>query len=408
MKTKEQLIDELYTPLIMKSKTISHIVLEGTDGVGKTTMLLNLLRHYNYRYIVYDRGELSNFVYAKKYNRAFISLQRNMPMLYVLLTCDKDILRKRIIKRGKDNGLTDTEILNDIIKIDDQDMFIQAANNFKNDYHIITVDISYLDELDACHKVAAEIDKYVNSLPTDTEETNWNIMYRKACNMFGLTLKVRDNQPYINDIMFMSESTWQNGAYETFTDKTCPDNLLYSLAYSLDCHKYDVSNKDLDFAYVINSKINRRHEIIDYYLEMAKNGMSCLVSNKVFDALNVDYFVSMPRAFGDEFIKQLSRAKATIYCARDLEYLKLQTARLYEGIIANQIVFVDMESDKNCDMLKQIHKDKMLIDLLYVTPQTFIRNYTTILDNPILYQRILDNQKQWYKTLVKDVFNYDI
>lgn len=403
MKTKQELIDILHQDLVMKSKTISHIVLEGTDGVGKTSLLRNLLAAYQYRYVVYDRGELSNFVYAKKYYRPFISLQRNLPFLYVLLTADESALRERILMRGIKEHQTMQTIDYELSKIKDQKLFIEAAKDFENDYHIITVDTTGLNEQQVCTKVVNMVDEYVDALPCDKEETEWNKMYRKACDKSGKTFEVRANQPYIDGKMFMSESTWQNGAYETFTNKLCPDNLLFASAYSENCYCLGTDNKDLDFAYVINSKINRRFEVLDYYLEMLKHNKTCLVSDKIQKAFDDDRFKAIPKTFGDDFIRQLSRANATVYCARDLEYLKLQTARLYEGIMANQIVFVDQESDKDCDMLKMIHRDDKIIDLLYTTPEYFVSSYDKIMNNNSLRERILFNQRSWYEVLKRKV-----
>ena len=55
----------------MKSKFFANIIIECCDGVGKSTLQKLLLKAYDYRIPVYDRGEFSNFVYAKKYNRLF-------------------------------------------------------------------------------------------------------------------------------------------------------------------------------------------------------------------------------------------------------------------------------------------------------------------------------------------------
>lgn len=392
MKTKQEILKEVECELTMKSKTISHIILEGTDGVGKTSTLVEILKQCNYRYVVYDRGELSNFVYAKKYNRPFISLQRNLPFVYVLLTCSKKQLSERIYRRGYDFG--------DIEKVDMQDEFIKYAKAFKKDFHVLYVDTTdkLVDEV--ATEIIRKVDKLVDSLKTDDIETEWNKAYRRAYEKLGMKFEVRNNQPYVNGMMFMSESTWQNGAYETFSDKSCPDNLVFSLSYSKDCYCDTIDDKIYDFAYVINSKINRRHEVVDYYLEFAKYGKTCLVSEKLQKAIDCDLFVSMPKVFGDDFIKELSKAKATVYCARDLEYLKLQTCRLYEAIIANQILFVDKQSDTDCEMLKQIHEnDEQLIKLLYVTPKTICNNYNIIVNNRSLHEKILFNQKEFYSNI---------
>ena len=407
MKTKQEILDFVKTDLVMKSKTISHIILEGTDGVGKTTMLVNLLKHYNYRYIVYDRGELSNMFYAHKYGRTFVSLQRNLPFLHVVLTCDKDELTKHIISRQSLKGINNYELIEELKKIDDQDKIIELAKAMKNDFHVIIADITGRDEKSACLYVAKLIDEYVENLPEDTELTEWNKSYKLACEKLGYKFEVRANQPYLNGEMMMSESTWQNGAYETFTDKRCPDNLIFSMSYNTDywLNKAHITNKDLDFAYIINSKINRRHEIVDYYLEMQKNNKTCLVAEKIYNAFEDDeHFKLMPRTFGDGFIKQLSRAKATVYCARDLEYLKLQTARIYEAILSNQILFVDKDSDKNQDILKQIYGYSEYVNILTVTPETLCKKYDYIINEPEIYNVILDRQREWYKELIFKVF----
>lgn len=396
MKTKQEILKELECELVMKSKTISHIILEGVDGVGKTSTLVELLKQCNYRYVVYDRGELSNFIYAKKYHRPFISLQRNLPFVYVVLTCDENELIKRIRNRGYD--------LSDLSKIEEQNEFIKYAKIFSNDFHVLLIDTTRKSITNVAKEVLEKVDELVNSLKTDSIETDWNKVYRLAYEKLGQKFEVRNNQPFVDGRMFMSESTWQNGAYETFTDKSCPDNLVFSLTYSRDCYCDTIEDKTLDFAYVINSKINRRHEIVDYYLAFLKNNKSCLVSDKIKKVIDDDKFVEMKRVFGDEFIKEQSKAKATVYCARDLEYLKLQTCRLYEAIIANQVLFVDKESDKDCDMLKQIHDSQDIIDLLYVTPENICENYDKIMNNEELRLQILKAQKDFYENLKKKVF----
>lgn len=409
MLNKEEIVKKLTQELVMKSKTISHIILEGVDGVGKTSLVHPILSTCNRRYVVYDRGEISNFVYANKYGRPFISLQRNLPFIYVLLYAEKDDIRARISSKARREHWNEKDLYNELTKVDDQDKFIEAANMMKNDFHVIFVNTSGKTIAEVAEEVVNKVDEYASKLKTDDEETNWNKMYRKAANKFGMTFEVRNNQPYLNGNMFMSESTWQNGAYETFTDKTCPDNLLFACAYDEDHYCNSLDNKTIDFAYVINSKINRRMKVVDYYIDMIENNKTCLVSDKVYEAFDKDeHFIQMPRAFGNDFIDNLSKCKATVYCAPDLEYLKLQTCRLYEGIMSGQLVFVDKSSDKNCDMLRQIFEDdKEIIDLLYVEPETLSRNYDKIMSDELLRLRILEKQRQWFEDLKATVFNHD-
>ena len=111
------------------------------------------------------------------------------------------------------------------------------------------------------------------------------------------------------------------------------------------------------------------------------------------------------RPVGDEYIKRIAKAKASIYMSRRMEYLKYLSVRLYENIIAQNIVFVDKLSDKDNEILTQIHKnDKDLIDLLYVDENTICDNYNRIKNDYELIKRIIDNQNKWYEELKKRVY----
>lgn len=382
----------------MKSRNITTIIAEGTDGVGKSELIMQLFKIYNYRYMVYHRGELSNLFYAQKYHRPFCATQVGLPFLHVLLTCDKEVLKQRIMKRDYDD---ERELEEELKKVDDQDEFIRLFNVMKKDYHMIMVDTTHLSIEEVGKKVAKMIDNYVAHLETDVEISEWNSMYAISCNKLGLNFTVRDNQPYINDIPFMAESTLHNGVYETFSDKSYPDNFIYSLAYGND--NYRCADKTLDFAYVIFSKVKRRPEVYEYLAKFMSNDKTCLVANNEYMPIN-PLLERMPRMFGNAFITQLSRAKATVYCGRDLAYLKLQTARLYEAILAQQIVFVDKLSDPDCEMLTLMHaKDKKLIDLLYVTPETICEKYDYIMSHKDIYDKIINNQNSYYKLLKKAI-----
>ena len=54
-------------------KNCFNLVIEGPDAVGKSTLIDGLFKHYNFRYMCYHRGELSNYVFAKKFNRPFFA-----------------------------------------------------------------------------------------------------------------------------------------------------------------------------------------------------------------------------------------------------------------------------------------------------------------------------------------------
>ena len=380
----------------MRNKNIHNLIIEGPDGVGKTTLIHNLFKHYNYRYMCYHRGEISNKLFAEKYKRPYYVTQNLLPFLYIVLLCDEYELRNRI--RNRDDYSSEEELNEELKKVSDNKRFKELAEEMKNDYDIVVIDTTNLTEREVLNEVVNYLDNNINNEKDETI-TTWNEMYDIACKKYGLDFKVIENQPYINNVPINVESTLHNGVYETFTDKRYPDNLLYSLAYNQD--KFKFSKKEYDFTYVINSKIKRRSEIYDYYNAFIKNNKTCLIADNDLIPKN-DLLFRLPRTFKEEFINEISKAKATVYCARDLEALKLQTARLYESIMAYNIVFVDKESDKNCDILSQIYIDKYIIDLLYVTPETICKNYEIIINDDKLYRDILHSQNVFYNKLIRE------
>ena len=239
----------------MKSKYITNIIIEGPDGVGKTTLYRNLLEHYNYRIPVYDRGELSNFVYAKKYDRPFSAMQRHLPILYILLLCDKKVLAKRIMNRGAE---TDDEVQLELNKVDDIDVFKKYLPEFKKDYHVIDIDTTDLNEQETLEKAVKLIDEYITKLTCDSEASYsaWNKVYSEQCKKLGLEYKVINNQPFINNKAIMAETNLHQGIYETFTDKRCPHNLIYCEQYfDKPLNIVQFEDRKEDFTYIINSKI---------------------------------------------------------------------------------------------------------------------------------------------------------
>lgn len=383
----------------MKSKYITTIILEGTDGVGKSTITNELFKIYNYRYMVYHRGELSNLFYALKYDRPFAATQNGLPFLHVLLTCNKSELRDRIYQRGFALHQSYEHVQSELDKINDQDEFIRLAKAMSNDYHFIILDTSGLSAEDTGKILAKRIDEYVANLENDKEISSWNKMYEKACKKLKLKFTTKANQPHINDVPFMSELTCQNGVYERFDNRDYPDNLIYSMAYDVKKSDIDKVKKQFDFAYIINSKIKRRPEVYDYLNAFTNQDLSCMISES--DLIDSNLLrVRTPRMFGDEFIKTIAKARATVYCARDLAHLKMQTARLYEAILAEQIVFVDSLSDVDCDILNDIFCNETdIIKLLYVRPETICQNYKFIVTHPEMYDYILHTQRKWYDSL---------
>ena len=379
----------------MINSNIHNLVIEGPDGVGKSTLIQNIFKKYNYRYMCYHRGEISNKFYAEKYNRPYFVTQNKLPFLYIVLTCEEEELKNRINKRQYNS---EEERLEELEKAKDNKLFEKTAKKMVNDYDIVFIDTTKLNENEVLEKVSNILDNLNSNY--DKEISTWNEMYDIACKKYNLKFNVKDNQPYINDIPMMVESTLHNGVYETYSNKKYPDNLLYSLAY--DKSKINLNNKEFDFVYIINSKIKRRPEIYEYYDNFIKNEKTCLISDNPLIEEN-KLLIRTGRIFKETFIEALSKAKATVYCSRDLSYLNLQTARLYESILAENIIFVDKFTDTNCDILKQIYGiNDEIIDLLYVTPDTICENYNKIISNENIVKYIITKQNEFYNNLIKN------
>lgn len=368
----------------MKNKNVFNLIIEGPDGVGKSTLIQKLFKHYNYRYMCYHRGELSNLVYARKFNRVYYTTQRGLPFLYIYLYCSKDKLKERLEKRD----LSDKE---EIAKISDVDLFEQAYEDMKNDYDIIRIDTSDMNEDEVLDYTVNYLDKLLRiemNNNQDKELSSWNKMYKISCEKLGLKFDVLDNQPYINNDPLLVETACHNGKYETFKDNGIYDNLIYAYAYP----QITPREKRFDFQYIINSKLKSRPEVFAYYQRFIQNGIACITSNYELVPKNKN-FERVDRIFGKDYLEKISEAKATIYCGRDLAYLRLQTARLYEAIIAQNIVFVDEKSDVDNDILMKIHGKEM--NGLRVTPNNIVKKYNTIIRDKDKVKEILDTQNKF-------------
>lgn len=390
--------------MIKQIKNIHNIVIDGPNGVGKSSLIDRIFKKYNYRYMCYHRGDVSNFIYAKKYDRPFFSTQRNLPFLHIVLLAKPSVLASRIKARADKENWSHEELEKELKTISEFDLFLDACEQLKDDYFIVRIMTDHLTEDEVAEQVFGILDSINHHQPVDDPATfsSWNKQYDAACSRLGMRFKVVDNQPYIDDIPMMVESTLHDGAYETFSNKKFFDNLIYAYGYFV----RDVRQiQTFDFNYIINSKINRRHEVFQYYDAFESNGKSCIASDyPLIKMQGYSMLNHFPRCHGRAYLDLIAKSKATVYCARDLEYLKLQTARLYEAIIANNIVFVDRDSDKDCEILRNIHgDDKEVIKLLYVTPQLICSCYDKIIDDEDLRQRILQSQHEWLDKMFDDL-----
>lgn len=377
----------------MKSKNITTIILEGVDGVGKDSVAHEMWQRHDKHFRVYVRGELSDYVYAQKYKRPFISTQRGLPFLYVLLVCKPMDLIYRISTRKYESA---EEYRHELDKADDQSLFVDAAHEFSKDYHIVVLDTTYLTIQEAADKVWVLAQRYSEILTADEELNEYNKMYKRGCDKLGLKFYVRDNQPFIENNSIMADAQLHNGSYETFSDKTMPHNFIFSLGYN----KFtEQTEKKFDFSYIIGSKIKVRPEVTTYLQKIRTAGLTCMMKETYPD-----------KVFGDAYIDRLSLAKATVYCCRDLAYLKMITVRPYEAALSKQILFVDKESDPDCEILKQIHgDDDDLILKLYTEPDIIAVQYLSLTKDECT--RILTNQRKWYINLKKQIgaqYNVDL
>lgn len=387
----------------MKSKYITHLIFEGCDGVGKDTLSFEVWKQLNFKYRCYVRGEISDYVYAKKYGREIVATQNGLPFLYVVLTASKKHLTRNINKR---TYKSEEEHKEELAKIKDNELFLKAADELKHLYHIIVIDVTDLSIERATLRIKSAALKYINSLSNDAEINQFNEMYRKGCARIGSKLTVKGNQPFIDGEMMMADAHLHNGVFETYSNRYPPLSLSYSFAYDFGKIKLiDFEARLIDFVYPINSKVLQRPEVYEYLAVFAKEGKTILTTDSQY-LPKTNNMRFMNKVFGNDYITELSKAKATIYTSRDLADLKMITARAYESIIADNIMFVDKLTDKDCEILKQIYGDSKsanwIISLLYVTPETIVQNYNYIMSDKALYLSILQAQRSWYQRLIDD------
>ena len=391
----------------MKSKYINHIILEGCDGVGKDTICKNLWKKYDFKQRVYVRGEISDYVYAKKYNRPFISTQRNLPFLYIVLIGDEKIIKKNILNRKN----KDENIKEELEKISDNKEFEKAADILKISYHIIKIYCKDKTIEELVNEIYSKSINYINNLSCDPEINDFNKLYKLGCEKCNINLKVRNNQPFFNNTMIMADAQLHNGSFETYSDKKCPHNLIFSLAYTNTKEEISKIKKDIDFCYPINSKILVRPEVYSYFCEFEKNNISFLTTDSQYIP-KYKMCVRMDKCFGNKYINSTARCKATIYTARDLIDIKMITVRPYEATLADQIIFVDEITDENNEILNQIYNDKsdfasICKNLLRVNPSNICDNYKEVISNNELVSYILSQQHIWYDNLKNEIINRD-
>lgn len=149
-----------------------NIILEGCDGVGKSTLaealahrigadVVHLTRYSpcdvkscmsrivsNVPYVM-DRSYISELVYSKVFNRACVLSEADVEdlrynsalhnVLEIILVCDKDELHRRLVERNNEGP----EIMDNVLRI--QDAYVRYAS--ENGVLIVSVDNMTTEEL---------------------------------------------------------------------------------------------------------------------------------------------------------------------------------------------------------------------------------------------------------------------
>lgn len=367
----------------MLPKNVSLIFIEycEPDDGFMSRLTTDVSYRLNDRYLVKYDGDITEYVCAEREHRVPNKYLHNVPALHVVLY-DK----------------TSNGILNER-----NAAYVRAAALLKDEYNIITIETSNMTYDEVVDTITSEVKKFVSALPTDKEINGFNELYKKGAEKYGLKVTIRDNQPYLENQQFMADFQYHNGLYETFEDKSMPDTLLYVAAYNNT--ETDMSNKTIDFQYPINSKILFRPEVKDYVKHIS-DSLTLLTTESHYldDVANMKNVTMFGKVFGDDYIKQLSRTKATIITNRELAHTEMMTARWYEAVLANTVIFVDKITDPYSKVLKQIHSDnEKLIDLLTVIPETIVNNYLTVINDTQLVKQILDAQHKWFNKLLSEI-----
>lgn len=367
----------------MLPKNVSIIFIENWnyDADCESYFFNSIRRKLNNRFLIKLNGDVTEYVKAEHEGRVPNKYLHNVPALHVVLY----------------EKSSNEYVYNNNLK------YIHAAEVLKNEYNIITIDHTDMvsDELE--DEIVNRVKEFVEKLPKDKEINAFNELYKKGAEKYGLKVTVRDNQPYLENQMFMADFQYHNGLYETFEDKSMPDTLLYAAAY--ENTTTNTEGKQFDFQYPINSKILFRPEVKDYVKHIS-DSLTLLTTESHYldDVANMRNVTMFSKVFGDDYIKQLSRAKATIITNRELAHTEMMTARWYEAVLANTVIFADYITDPHSKVLKQIHgNDEQLIDKLTVVPETIVNSYNEVMSDKELVKTILDKQHAWFNKLLSEI-----
>ena len=87
---------------------IKNVFIEGPDCSGKTTVINKIHKHTNYKYHMFDRSRMSQYIFSSMYQRGniheyaelYLEEKSNLSNLYIVLLPDLEEVLDRFNKRG--------------------------------------------------------------------------------------------------------------------------------------------------------------------------------------------------------------------------------------------------------------------------------------------------------------------
>lgn len=355
------------------NNNISHVVIEGCDGVGKSTLLFGLQKKFNrigpsFR----DRGELSDFVYAKKFGRSVVSVnQCHLPILYVLITKTEDEIRKQLERRAQIDPIAAKDLSEELDAIKDQRLFMDVYHEFKVDHHAIMCNLTGKTIDESIDFVYDKINEYIEHLPKDcADSTTHFILSSAACKKQWRFYSI-NGQPYFNSKMAILDPDKHNGVYETVTDKTYPISLMYAAEF--EPYVKDRVKTDKNLAIVDNRVFTDTHEVI--LPEHTTNVMNCM----------------------EGFMNVFNTSSCVEYYTR-YGYRHGVSPMLYLAAMANTVIFFDQRHTLQMDIYQQIYKNReeLINYVTFISKDSLKEKKKGVFDDENIKKAILFAQKQWY------------
>lgn len=355
------------------NNNISHVVIEGCDGVGKSTLLFGLQKKFNrigpsFR----DRGELSDFVYAKKFGRSVVSVnQCHLPFLYVLITKDEDEIRKQIERRAQIDPVAAKDLSEELDAVKDQRLFMDVFHEFKVDHHAIMCNLTGKSVEESIDFVYDKINEYLDHLPKDCADSTTHFILSSAACKKQWRFHSIDGQPYFNSKMAILDPDKHNGVYETVTDKTYPIALMYAAEF--EPYVKDRVKTDRNLAIVDNRVFSDDHEVI-----LPEHTTSAM-------------------AFMEGFTNVFNTSSCVEYYTR-YGYRHGVSPMLYLAAMANTVIFFDQRHTLQMDIYQQIYKnnEELIKYVTFISKDSLKEKKKDVFDNENIKKAILFAQKQWY------------